>query len=63
MNEDNLPVGKLSEIKCEEKYFFLASLKSLKKRGGSIRQRYGYGSAPKCHKSLTLVFTFNKYKK
>jgi hypothetical protein len=38
---------------------FFASLKSLKKRVrsgcGSVSQRSGSGSAPKCHGSLTLV--------
>ena len=45
--------------KYEENFFFLASLKSLRKvvgsgvGSGSVSQRYG--SAPKCHKSPTLV--------
>jgi hypothetical protein len=41
--------------------FFSPSLKSLKKGvgSGSIRQRYGYGSASKCHRSLTLLTTLH----
>jgi hypothetical protein len=43
--------------KNEGKITFLASLKSLKKgvRSGSVSQRYGSGSASKCHGSPTLL--------
>jgi hypothetical protein len=59
-------VGKLKEKKYEEeKNIFFASLKSMKKGvrsgvgsgSGSISQRYGSGSAPKCHGSPTLIFS------
>ncbi len=45
--------------KYEKKYFFHASLQSMKKGVGFISQRYGSGSgsAPKCHGSPTLAST------
>ncbi len=55
-SEDNVPVGKLWEK--DMKYFFLASFKSLKKEVGSVSQLYG--SAPKCHRSPTLLGTLCK---
>jgi hypothetical protein len=38
-------------------FFYIFNLKSVKKGAGfgSISQRYGSGSAPKCHGSLTLL--------
>jgi hypothetical protein len=54
----DVPVGKLYKEKYEEKNFF-TSLKSLRKGVGS-----GYGSAPKCHGSPTLLpmlFCFFSY--
>ncbi len=37
-----------------KKNIFFVSFKSMKKRVGSIIQRYGSGSAPICHGSPTL---------
>jgi len=57
-----VPVDKLKEKNMKKKNIFFASLKSIKKVVGSgvgsasISQRYG--SAPKCHESPTLLYTY-----